>query len=274
MVNERFHRGRGGRSGAGGAGRGRLRRRCGVRFPPAGALANAARMNDPHHAAKTRAARAAFAEVRDGMTLGLGTGSTAAAFVRLLGEARPDVACVATSEETEALARRAGLDLVVPDEATPIDLAVDGADEADPDGDLIKGGGGALLREKIVAAAARRFVVIADASKRVRRLGAFPLPVEVERYAWGLTVRRVREVLGAHGHAAPPLTLRAEGTGFAQTDGGNYVLDCALGRIEDAGALDAALTMIPGVVTTGLFVGLADTIIYGTDTGTERHDVR
>lgn len=227
-------------------------------------------MTDP----KTRAARAALEEVQDGMTLGLGTGSTAARFVELLGEARLDVRGIPTSDATAALARERGIALAVPDEATIIDLAVDGADEADPDGTLIKGGGAALLREKIIAQAAKRFVVIADDSKRVPHLGAFALPVEVERFAWGLTVAAIRETLAKVGYENPQLRLRPEGSGFALTDGGNYVLDCALGRITDAGALDAALTMIPGVVTTGLFVGLADTIIYGTDQGTERHDVR
>jgi ribose 5-phosphate isomerase A len=172
------------------------------------------------------------------------------------------------------LAREVGIELAVPDEATAIDLAVDGADEADGQGALIKGGGAALLREKIVATAARRFVVIADASKKVAELGRFPLPVEMERFAWGLTVRRVREVLAEHGYREVELRLRSEKQGFALTDGGNYVLDCALGRITDAGALDRALTMVPGVVTTGLFVGLADTIFYGAEDGVERVDVR
>lgn len=224
--------------------------------------------------AKTRAAEAALAEVRDGMTLGLGTGSTAARFIEGLGAARLDVRGVPTSDATAALAREHGIELAVPDEASVIDLAVDGADEADARGTLIKGGGAALLREKVVATAARRFVVIADASKRVGQLGAHPLPVEVERFAWGLTVRAVREALDKQGYRDPELRLRPEGSGFALTDGGNYVLDVGLGRIGDAGMLDRELTMIPGVVTTGLFVGLADTIYYGNETDVERHDVR
>ena len=228
-------------------------------------------MSDP----KENAARAALAEVRDGMTLGLGTGTTAAVFVRLLGQ-RPgaaELACVATSQETERQAREAGLSVVTPDETTVIDLAVDGADEAAPDGALIKGGGGALLREKIVAAAARRFVVIADASKRVSMLGAVPLPVEIEPFAWALTVRAVRETLRENGLGDPELALRPGGGGFAETDGGNLVLDCKLGRIEEPVLLDRRLTMIPGVVTTGLFTGLADTIYFGTADGADRVDV-
>ena len=224
--------------------------------------------------ARRNAAEAALAEVQDGMMIGLGTGRTAEAFVRLLAERRRDVQGVPTSDATAKLATDLGIPLAVPDETTVIDLAVDGADEADPRGTLIKGGGGALLREKILAAAARRFVVIAEEAKGVTQLGRFPLPVEVERFAWGLTVAEVRRTLAEHGYAAPQLTLRAGGTGFALTDGGNYVLDCALGRIEDAGALDRALTMIPGVVTTGLFVGLTVTIYYGTEEGASRQDVR
>ena len=225
--------------------------------------------------ARRHAAEAALAEVRDGMTLGLGTGRTAEAFVRLLAERRLDVTGIPTSDATARLATDLGIPLTVPDETTVIDLAVDGADEADPSGTLIKGGGGALLREKIVATAARRFVVVADATKGVTRLGRFPLPVEIERFAWGLSVARLRAVLAEHGYAEATLTLRpGEEGGFALTDGGNYVLDCALDRIEDAGALDRALTLIPGVVTTGLFVGLADAIIYGTEEGASRQDVR
>ncbi len=226
--------------------------------------------------AKKRAAEAALEEVRDGMTLGLGTGSTAVHFVRLVGERGFDVRGVPSSDDTAALAQEVGIELAVPDETTRIDLAVDGADEVDPDGHLIKGGGGALLREKIVAHAAERFVIIADASKRVTQLGAFPLPVEVERFGWGLTVRALREALAAAGQEGAELTLRPAkgGSGFALTDGGNYIVDARLGRIHDPAALDAALTLVPGVVTTGLFIGLADRIIYGTETGTENQDVR
>ncbi|MBB4659046.1 ribose-5-phosphate isomerase RpiA [Parvularcula dongshanensis] len=223
---------------------------------------------------KENAARAALAEVEDGMTLGLGSGSTSEAFLRLLAASGRDVQGVPTSDEVSGLATELGIPLTVPDEATVIDLAVDGADEADPRGDLIKGGGAALLREKIVASAARRFVVIADASKRVGQLGAFPLPVEVERFAWGLTVRRMREVLAEHGYAEAELTLRPAQGGFRLTDGGNYIVDLRLGRITDAAALDRALTMIPGVVGTGLFIGVADTIYFGTEAGAERQDVR
>ena len=224
--------------------------------------------------ARRHAAEAALGEVRDGMVLGLGTGRTAEAFVRLLAERGLEVSGVPTSDATAKLATQLGVPLVVPDKTTVLDVAVDGADEADPRGTLIKGGGGALLREKILATAAKRFVVIAEASKGVQQLGAFPLPLEIERFAWGMTVARVRTVLAEQGHEGAKLTLRpGEAGGFALTDGGNYVLDCALGRIGDAGALDAALTLVPGVVTTGLFVGLADTIFYGTDEGASRQDV-
>ncbi|MBY0421596.1 MAG: ribose-5-phosphate isomerase RpiA [Parvularculaceae bacterium] len=204
---------------------------------------------------KRKAAEAALALVEDGMTLGLGTGSTAAFFVKGLAGKR--VKGVATSEETRRIAESVGVAVIEADESTRIDLAVDGADEIDLRGDLIKGGGGALLREKIVASAAARFVVIADQSKAVAELGAFPLPVEIDRFAWGLAVRRIRAACSGCGLKGA-LTLRFRDGAPFLTDGGNYVIDCALGRIHDPAALDLALRAIPGVVTTGLFIGLAD----------------
>lgn len=223
---------------------------------------------------KRQAAAAALDLVEPEMTLGLGTGSTAAAFIALLGEKIRDglsVAGVPTSEETRRLALAAGVDVIEPDETTVIDLAVDGADEVDGALSLIKGGGGALLREKIVARAARRFVVIADASKRVAQLGAFPLPVEIDRFCWPLTVRAVREALHGLGYPRADIRLRATAAGPSfMSDGGHYILDCRLGRIEDAAALEAALARLPGVVETGLFVGLADEAILAGAEGVER----
>lgn len=223
---------------------------------------------------KRQAAAAALDLVEPEMTLGLGTGSTAAAFIALLGEKIRDglsVAGVPTSEETRRLALAAGVDVIEPDETTVIDLAVDGADEVDGALSLIKGGGGALLREKIVARAARRFVVIADASKRVAQLGAFPLPVEIDRFCWPLTVRAVRETLHGLGYPRADIRLRATAAGPSfMSDGGHYILDCRLGRIEDAAALEAALARLPGVVETGLFVGLADEAILAGAEGVER----
>lgn len=223
---------------------------------------------------KRQAAAAALDLVEPEMTLGLGTGSTAAAFIALLGEKIRDglsVAGVPTSEETRRLALAAGVDVIEPDETTVIDLAVDGADEVDGALSLIKGGGGALLREKIVARAARRFVVIADASKRVAQLGAFPLPVEIDRFCWPLTVRAVRETLHGLGYPRAEIRLRAAAAGPSfMSDGGHYILDCRLGRIEDAAALEATLARLPGVVETGLFVGLADEAILAGAEGVER----
>ncbi len=222
-----------------------------------------------------RAAAAAAAQlVEPDMVLGLGTGSTAAHFISLLGERVRDglyVAAVPTSEDTAKRAALAGIELVEPDEATIIDLAVDGADEVDGRKQLIKGGGGALLREKIIANAARRFVVIADASKKVAELGAFPLPVEIDRFSYGLTVRAVREALIALGFADADVRLRASTVGPAFiSDGGNFILDCRLKRLPDAPAVDRALKAIPGVVETGLFIGLADVVILAGPAGVER----
>ncbi len=211
--------------------------------------------------AKRQAALQALELVRPGMTLGLGTGSTAAHFVKGLGERLKEglviAGAVATSEATAALARAAGVALLEPGPETRFDLAVDGADEIDPALTLIKGGGGALLREKIVAAAAVRFVVIADAGKRVPRLGRFPLPVEVTPFAWALTARKVAEALRAAGCGRDILSLRQKDGAPFVTDGGNYILDCQASEIPDAPALAALLDATPGVVEHGLFIGLA-----------------
>ncbi|MBU6371347.1 MAG: ribose-5-phosphate isomerase RpiA [Alphaproteobacteria bacterium] len=229
--------------------------------------------------AKAAAARAALAEVKPGMRLGIGTGSTAAHFVRLLGaevRAGLDVAGAPTSEATRRLMETHGVPLLDIDAVDDLDLAVDGADEADSRLTLIKGGGGALLREKIVAAAARRFVVIADASKHVARLGAFPLPVEVTPFAVGQTTRKVARALRETGCAADAVSLRMAGPAGKPfvTDGANYILDCAARVIPDAAALAAALKRIPGVVEDGLFIGMAQRLILGrADGGADIIDV-
>ncbi len=221
-------------------------------------------------AGKKRAAAEAANYVERGMTLGLGTGSTAKYFIDIMGERIAEgwlLRGVPTSEATRSQAERAGIEIIEPDETTVIDIAVDGADEADPDLNLIKGGGGALLREKIVATAAKKFIVIADKSKRVAKLGVFPRPVEVEPFGWALTVANIRKVLDAAGFKNPKLELRAvEGAPFI-SDGGNLILDCALDRIEAPAALDKALRAIPGIIETGLFCGIADLAIYGDKDG-------
>lgn len=221
---------------------------------------------------KKAAAAEAAKRVDSGMTIGLGTGSTAAYLIALLGERVKSglrINAAPTSEDTRAKAQAAGVALIEPDETTVIDMAIDGADEIDGRGDLIKGGGGALLREKIIAHAARRFIVIADASKRVAQLGAFPLPVEIARFAYGATVRVLRERLTSL-KMTPNITLRFKSGAPFVTDGGNYVVDCALGRIPDAAALDRALKEIPGVIETGLFAGLAHEAIVAGPGGVER----
>ena len=221
---------------------------------------------------KRQAAGEAVKLVEDGMTLGLGTGSTAAHFIDLVGaQVREGISVkgVPTSEDTQRRALAAGIELIEPDETTVIDLAVDGTDEVDLRLNLIKGGGGALLREKIVAGAARRFVVIADGSKKVAELGAFPLPVEIDRFAFGLTVRHVREVLARLGLGQDVSLRYGDARAPFLSDGGNYILDCRLGRIHEPAALDAALLAIPGVVETGLFIGLADLVILAGPQGIE-----
>ncbi|HLH11460.1 MAG TPA: ribose-5-phosphate isomerase RpiA [Methylovirgula sp.] len=209
---------------------------------------------------KREAARRALDLVRPGMRLGLGSGSTARHFVDLLGEkVRQGLAVtgVPTSETTKRQAESLGVPLTTLDETPELDLAIDGADEVDASLALIKGGGGALLREKIVAAAARRMVVIADESKRVDRLGAFPLPIEAVPFGLEATRRHIAQSAGQCGcRGEIRLRLAAGGAPFV-TDGGHYILDGAFGTIEDPARLAAALSAIPGVVEHGLFIGLA-----------------
>ena len=208
---------------------------------------------------KRIAAARALQEVRPGMKLGLGTGSTARHFVDLLGEkvaAGLDVLCIPTSEATAAQAR--GLNIPLTDlETTPwLDITVDGADEIGPDLSLIKGAGGALLREKIVATACDRMIVIADGSKLVDMLGRFPLPIEVNPFGLGATRVLVEKVMAGHGaEGGLKLRLKPDG-GTYVTDGGHYILDALFGRIPSPEALSRALLEVPGVVQHGLFLGL------------------
>lgn len=218
---------------------------------------------------KIEAARVALAHVTDGMRLGIGTGSTADEFVRLLAAQVDDglsVIGVPTSERTAALCRDLGVKLTTLDETPQLDLTIDGADEIDPQLTLIKGGGGALLREKIVAAASRRMVVIADSSKLVDTLGRFPLPVEVNRFGLRATEIAIGEAAGALGLSGT-LTLRVTDDAPFVTDGGHFIIDASFGRIPDTRALSQALHTIPGVVEHGLFLGLADTAIIADADG-------
>ncbi len=227
--------------------------------------------DQPDESSKRRVAARALASVEGGMRLGLGTGSTAKHFVALLGErvrSGLDVVCVPTSERTRAQAEALGIRLSTLDEYPELDLTVDGADEFDTELRLIKGGGGALLREKIVATASARMIVIADASKRVARLGRFPLPVEVNAFGLGSTwklVERAGAEVGARGAVA--LRPAGDGTPFV-TDGGHHILDCSFDPIPDPEALASRLAAIPGVVEHGLFIGLASAVVTDDGEGT------
>ena len=218
---------------------------------------------------KQQAAERALTLVEDGMTLGLGTGSTAARFVDLVGQkvkAGLRIRCVPTSEVTRVQAERLGIPLITLDQQPFLDLTVDGADELDSELRLSKGGGGALLIEKIVATASGRMVVIADATKQVDTLGQYPLPVEIVRFGFGAT-RNMIEVLAGDAGCRGEIKqrMRSDGQPFV-TDSGNFILDCAFGRIEEPEALDEALKLIPGVVENGLFLGIADAaIVAGPD---------
>jgi ribose 5-phosphate isomerase A len=209
---------------------------------------------------KKAAALAALELVRPGMRLGLGTGSTAKHFVDGLGAkvaAGLKVICVATSEATQAQAESLSIPMSTLDETPELDLTIDGADEIDSALRLIKGGGAALLREKIVAAASKRMIVIADTGKQVETLGRFPLPIEVVPFGLEATRRAVAAAVASSG-ASGELKLRKRPDGSTLlTDGGHYILDAHLGRIELPEVLALALNQVPGVVEHGLFLGLA-----------------
>ncbi len=219
-------------------------------------------------ALKRAAALKALEYVRDGMVVGLGTGSTAKHAVLGLAErvkAGLKIRGVPTSHETAELARRHGIDLIETDDAWSIDVAIDGADQVDPHLNLIKGGGGALLKEKIVAAAARRLIIVVDYTKMVPALGnSFPLPIEVVPFGWGSTARQL-ETLGGKA------VLRRRNGRIFTTEAGHYILDLQLGRIDRPAELETQLNLIPGVVETGLFVGRTSLLIVGTPDGVEIH---
>ena len=226
---------------------------------------------DPNAAAKEHAARYAVAHyVVSGMKVGLGTGTTAAYVVRALAERiqREGLTLstlISTSYETAALARSLGmvLDDELTLENTPLDVTIDGTDEADDQLNLIKGGGGALLREKLVAVATRREIIVGDPHKRVSRLGrAHALPIMIVPYAWKRTQARVEEICGR----PAPLRLKADGTPFISDDA-LYCLDIAPGEIPDAPALETALKSVTGVVDVGLFIGLAHVLVVGHPDG-------
>ena len=221
---------------------------------------------------KRAAGEAAVDLIEPGMIVGLGTGSTAAAFVRALAIRRVDIRGVATSETTADLARLMKIPLLDLNEAKSIDITVDGADEIGPSLSLIKGGGGALLREKLVWEASRCCVVIADAAKRVASLGAFPLPIEVVAFGHATTLARIEAVLQGFGMPVFPHLRVCDGAPV-RTDSGNLIYDAACGVIDDPAGLAAALKGVTGVVEHGLFLNLAGTALVGTDGGVVRIDL-
>ena len=225
----------------------------------------------PVETAKFVAARRACDFVESGMRLGLGTGSTAAWLVKCLGEmvAREGlrITAVPTSTRTAELARKAGIEVVELDDVAWLDLTIDGADEVDGDLNLVKGGGGALLREKIVATASDRMIVIADGSKEVATLGAFPLPVEVIPFGWHKTRALVEEAIAGLDTLGAGVALRMDGAAPFVTDEGNHILDLDLKRIGDARKAALALNQVPGVVENGLFVDICDVLILGHGDG-------
>lgn len=226
----------------------------------------------PVDTAKFVAARRALDYVEDGMRVGLGTGSTAAWMVRILGEMVREeglqVIGVPTSRRTAELARQVGVPTRTLDEVKWVDLTIDGADEFDPDLNLIKGGGGALLQEKIVATASDRMVVITDISKQVDQLGAFPLPLEVVRYGWQTTKALVEEALVNVEVMGRSASLRLNHDAPFLTDEGHFILDLHLRRIARPRQLSLMLNQIPGVVENGLFIDICDTIVIGHGDGT------
>ncbi|MFN3144415.1 MAG: ribose-5-phosphate isomerase RpiA [Paracoccaceae bacterium] len=225
----------------------------------------------PIDTAKFVAAKRAVDFVEDGMRVGLGTGSTAAWMVRCLGERVREeglrITGVPTSSRTAELARKVGVKVVSLDEAKWLDLTIDGADEIDPNLNLIKGGGGALLQEKIVATASDQMVVISDASKLVEGLGAFPLPVEVVPFGWQTTKALVEETLAGIDVLGQSATLRLNGDAAYVTDEGNYILDLHLQRIGNPRQASLVLNQIPGVVENGLFIDICDVVVIGHGDG-------
>jgi ribose 5-phosphate isomerase A len=218
---------------------------------------------------KIKAADVALGYVEDGMRLGIGTGTTAEEFVRLLAEKVADglkIEGVPTSERTARLCMELGVPLRSLDERPELDLTIDGADQLDYSLRLVKGGGGALLREKIVAATSTRMIVIADETKLVETLGAFPLPIEVNPFGLVSTRILIEKAVARLGLTGA-LVLRQAGDQTFKTDGGHYILDASFGRIADAEALSIALNSIPGVVEHGLFLNMATLAIIAGPAG-------
>jgi ribose 5-phosphate isomerase A len=228
--------------------------------------------NDIDHLKHEAAARA-VEYVQNGMKVGLGSGSTSEAFINLLGarvRGGLDIVGVPTSERTAQLARSLGIALGNLNDLAPLDLDIDGADEADHNLDLIKGGGGALLREKIVAASSKKMIVMIHGPKLVEKMGAFPLPIEVLEFGHAETARRITAVVKALGYGDVPLVLRKKGEAVYKTDSNNVIYDAAFGPVISGTAkLANALSCVPGVVEHGLYIGIATTLIVARPQGIE-----
>lgn len=222
---------------------------------------------DAAEAAKITAAKQSLEFVKDGMVVGLGSGSTATHFIKLLGErvkAGLKIRSISSSKASEDLARSLSIPVTDFRRDPVIDVAIDGADEIGPHLALLKGGGGALLREKIVASAAKRFIVVADSSKMVARMGKFPLPVEVIPMAAPLVEKKILAL------GIPSKVRQAKAGGDYITDEGNLILDCACGEIADPATLAASLRAMVGVVEHGLFLNMAEMalVAYGAEVKT------
>ncbi|YBV94106.1 ribose 5-phosphate isomerase A (plasmid) [Phyllobacteriaceae bacterium JZ32] len=223
-------------------------------------------MSEQQNEAKKIAGRRVIEEfVRDGMKLGLGSGTTSHFFVRELGKHVANgmkLTCTTTSRSTNDVAREVGIAITDPNEIGELDLTIDGPDEIDRRFNMIKGGGACLLWEKIVAHASKRMITICDETKIVDRLGAFPLPVEVVQFAWKQTERMVERVLTEHGIKAE-ITRRMRDNQPVVTDSGNFILDCKCGAIADPASLETELNRIPGVVENGLFTRESAGMVVG-----------
>ncbi len=228
--------------------------------------------NSPQDEAKRAAAAKAIESfLQDGMTIGLGSGTTSRFFVRILGERVKDglrVVGVPSSKSTGELAQEVGIPLADLNDVEQLDLTIDGADEIDAKGRMIKGGGANLLWEKIVASASRKMVAIVDESKKVQRLGRFPLPIEVVPFAWRSTERHLQNLFKRNGYADVQIDVRGGTEKPLITDSGHYLLDCHLQAIADPESLALNLNQIPGVVEHGLFIGIATDAAVGKADGT------
>lgn len=213
--------------------------------------------------AKRIAAERAVDYIHDDMIVGLGTGSTAYWAIKKLGlkvQEGLNIQVIATSLQSEDLAKELGIPLISFSEINEIDITMDGADEVDHDLNLIKGGGGALLREKIVAAASKQFIVVVDESKLVKQLGAFPLPVEIVKFGYEVTIKKLRQL------DCEPRLRKIEHKLYV-TDNGNYIVDCHFSNIESPEELHNKINLIPGVVDNGLFVNMTRKVIVGYQDG-------